>query len=695
LISAKFRSKASRGYLDIHISTVVMGNPIQTPTTPAGPVPGLDIINPSIANASKTPEVTEKYQQERTKRLRPEGNSQFVELTTVSKLTNSRNDPWLEIDAENGNLIGSNNSAPKHSKYLIIGAGFGGLLFAVRLLQAGINIEDLWIVDSAGGYGGTWYWNRYPGLMCDVESYIYMPLLEEMGYMPKHKYAYGPELREYAEKIAAKWKLRKNTLFRTETSTMAWDDKEKEWVVEMSQKHTSKSKPQFNIRSQYVFLTSGIFNVPKMPRIPGLEDFQGHSFHTSRWDYTYTGGSPIDPSLKDLKDKKVGIIGTGATAVQVIPELAKWAKELYVFQRTPPTVDSRGQRTTDPDWWEKEVANKKGWQRERVDNFSAHMSKVTPLPVVNLVDDQWTDGCFQALVGTPGFITPETIPAHIASLQALDLPHQERIRSRVEEIVKDKATAENLKPWYYSWCKRPCFHDEYLPAFNLPNVKLIDTDGKGVERVTENGVVVQEQQIELDLLIFSTGYKAPSEGPGSRAGIAITGRTQTLEEKWVEGAGTLHGVTTRGFPNLFLTGPYQTGATANWTAVLDQLAIHTAYIVSEAEAKATKKRRKVTIEPTVEGEENWSMQIMSRAGSLAAVAGCTPGYINREGETDRVKTMEEQMKAAKGATWGHGFLDYNSALEGWRTQGGLEGLDVSTWGGKAKARWGLGSCAVM
>ncbi|KAF8417842.1 hypothetical protein EV426DRAFT_638679 [Tirmania nivea] len=653
-----------------------MGNPIQAPTTLTGPASELSDIDLSIANASNASEVTVKYQQERAKRLRPEGNSQFVELTTVSKLKNFESDPWLQVDKEDGNRTGGTINAPKRCKYLIIGAGFGGLLFAVRLLQAGINIEDLWIVDSAGGYGGTWYWNRYPGLMCDVESYIYMPLLEEMEYMPLHKYSYGPELRGYAEKIAAKWKLRKNTLFRTEASTMTWDDNEKEWVVEMLRQHTSKSKRQFTLRSQYVFLTSGILSVPKMPRIPGLENFQGHHFHTSRWDYTYTGGSPKDPSMNDLRDKKVGIIGTGATAVQLIPELAKWAKELYVFQRTPSTVNTRGQCPTDPDWWKKEVANKRGWQKERVDNFSAHMSKVTPLPAVDLVDDQWTKGCFHALLGTPGFLTPEAIPAHIASLQALDLPNQERARSRVEEVVKDKDTAEKLKPWYYSWCKRPCFHDEYLSSFNLPNVKLIDTDGKGVERVTENGVVALEQQIDLDLLIFSTGYRPPSDGsPSSRAGISITGRTQTMDEKWAEGAGTLHGVITRGFPNLFLTGPYQTGATANWTAVLDQLAIHTAYIVSEAEAKATKKRRKVTIEPTVEGEENWSMQIMSRAGSLAAVAGCTPGYINREGDADRVTTMEEQMKAAKSAIWGHGVLDYNSVIEGWRTQGGLEGLE--------------------
>lgn len=679
-------TKPPRGYFYI---TVAMGNPIPNPTTP-GP-PELSVIDPGIASAPQTSDITEKYQQERAKRLRPEGNSQFVELTAVSKLTNTRSDPWLQTD---GKRTGNTNAAPKRCKYLIIGAGFGGLLFAVRLLQAGIKIEDLRIVDSAGGYGGTWYWNRYPGLMCDVESYIYMPLLEEMGYMPKHKYSYGPELREYAEKIATKWKLRKNTLFSTVTSTMAWDDNEKEWVVEMSRQHTNQSNSQFNIRSQYVILTSGILNTPKIPHIPGLENFQGHSFHTSRWDYAYTGGSPTDQSLKDLRDKKVGIIGTGATAVQVVPELAKWAQELYVFQRTPSAVDSRGQRATDPEWWKKEVANKKGWQRERMDNFSAHMSKVTPLPALNLVDDQWTDGCFQALTGTPGFKTPETIPAYIASLQALDLPHQERLRSRVEEIVKDKATAEKLKPWYYSWCKRPCFHDEYLPAFNLPNVKLIDTDGKGVERVTENGVIAQEQQIELDLLIFSTGYKAPSDGPSSRAGISITGRTQTMEEKWAEGASTLHGVITHGFPNLFLAGPYQAAAAANWTSVLDQLATHTAYIISKAEEKATKRGR-VTIEPTVEAEGAWSMQIMSRAGSLAGVAGCTPGYINREGDTDRITTMEEQMKAAKGAIWGHGVLDYISVLEGWRSKGDLEGLEVSTWGGKAKARWGLGSCSVM
>jgi len=666
---------------------------LQTATTPSGPAPELNGIDPSIANL---PEITERYQRERTKRLRPDGIAQYVNLATVSQLKNSRSDPWLQTDTENGNRSRATNAVPKRCKYLIVGAGFGGLLFAVRLLQAGINIQDLWMVDSAGGYGGTWYWNRYPGLMCDVESYIYMPLLEEMEYIPKHKYSYGPELREYAEAIATKWRLRKNTLFSTETTSMAWDDNGKEWVVEMTRQHTNKSKPQITLRSQYVFLTSGILNVPKIPLIPGLEDFRGHCFHTSRWDYDYTGGSPTDPSLVNLRDKRVGIIGTGATAVQAVPELAKWAKELYVFQRTPSSVDSRGQHATDPDLWKKEVANKKGWQKEREENFNAHMSKVTPLPAVDMVGDQWTKGCYHALLGQPGFVTPEGIPALVTSFHALDLPHTDRIRLRIDEIVKDKATAEKLKPWYNSWCKRPCFHDEYLPAFNLPNVKLIDTDGKGVDRVTENTVVVQEQQIELDLLILSTGYRAPPDGsPSYHAGISITGRAETMEEKWSGGASTLHGVITRGFPNLFLTGPHQTGVGVNWTGLQDQLAIHAAYIVSEAEARATKKKRKITVEPTVEGEDNWSLQIISRAASLAAAGGCTPSYINREGAADNM-TMEERVKAAKSAIWGHGILDYTSVLEGWRAQGALEGLEVNTWDGKKpKPRWGPRSCSMM
>src|SRR5947207_264390 len=301
------------------------------------------------------------------------------------------------------------------------------------------------ISDSKGVYR---YWNRYPGLMCDIESYIYMPFLEEMEYMPKHKYAYGPELREYAESIAEKFELKDKALFRAEVNDLTWDNTEKEWVVKMEKQRNGQEKTKLTVRARFVIATTGLLNTPKVPASLGIEKFQGHIFHTCRWDYKYTGGSPTDPSLVNLKDKKVGILGTGATAVQAVPHLAKWAKKLYVFQRTPSAIDERGQHATDVQWWDREIRGKKGWQRERNLNFTAFLYNASPPPAINMVADAWTKmPYFSAIIGGPADVSMGSIPAHLGSLHALDLPRQERIRKRVEEIVKDRTTAEDLKAW--------------------------------------------------------------------------------------------------------------------------------------------------------------------------------------------------------------------------------------------------------
>jgi cation diffusion facilitator CzcD-associated flavoprotein CzcO len=515
----------------------------------------------------------------------------------------------------------------------------------------------------------------------------YMPLLEEMGYMPKHKYAYGTELREYAESIADRFELRDKTMFRVEMKNLTWDDNEKEWIVKMTQTRTGHEDSQLTVRALFVIAASGLLNCPQLPGIPGIEKFRGHGFHTSRWDYNYTGGSPADPSLAKLKEKTVGIIGTGATAIQAVPHLGKWAKELYVFQRTPSSVDERGNRPTDVEWWTREIAGQKGWQRRRNDNFNAFITNASPPPPVNMVDDAWTKmPSFSGLVGGPPLVTMDTVAARVGALHALDFPRQERIRHRVEQIVKDKEVADKLKAWYPGWCKRPCFHDDYLPTFNLSNVTLVDTDGKGVDSITENAVVVGGMEYKVDLLIFSTGFRSPSSGasPGFRAGISIVGRDgQSLDEKLAGGGSTFHGVLSRGFPNLFWPGPLQAGASGNQIFVLDQLATHIAYIVSESARRAAQEQKlvqKFSIEPTAEAEEEWAMQILYRAAAFAGLAGCTPSYLNREGEMDRISKPEDQIKAARAAIWGEGIMGYVETIEGWRKQGNLGGLEVTVAG---------------
>ncbi|KAF2095355.1 flavin-binding monooxygenase-like family protein [Rhizodiscina lignyota] len=620
-------------------------------------------------------EIQQKYANEREKRLRPEGDAQYIDLSKSDKFKHFQEDPWVDPKAAQAEV-------PDYCKYLIVGAGFGGLLFAVRLIEAGIPASDIRLVDSAGGFGGTWYWNRYPGLMCDVESYIYAPLLEEMGYMPKHRYSYGPELREYAESIVAKWDLKDKAIFRQLVKSATWDNDHEEWVVETESVGAQGS--QHNIRAPFVILASGLLNYPKLPGIPGIENFQGHSFHTSRWDYAYTGGSPTDPSLVNLRDKTVGIIGTGATAVQAVPHLAQWAKKLYVFQRTPSSVDTRDNHPTDPQEWQNKITKRgKGWQRERSDNFNARLAHASPETEVDMVSDSWSKiSTYCALIGNASEVRPEDIPTYVASLHAQDFVRAERIRARVENIVKDKDTAERLKHWYPTWCKRPTFHDEYLQTYNNPNVKLIDTEGRGVDRATEKGLVVGDKEFDLDVLIFSTGFASPSTGNGSpalRAGIEIKGRDGAdLDKRTREAPGTLHGVISRGFPNLFWPGPLQAGVAANQMYVLDQLSTHIAYILAKAAAGVDAKN-KVIIEPTAEAEDQWGLRIMSMAARGAAMKGCTPSYMNSEGGLDQIFELpvEIQMQVARVGVWGKGILDYVSVLEQWRAEGKLSGLEVS------------------
>lgn len=617
----------------------------------------------------------EKYDQEREKRLRSDGVLQYIDICQSEKFKRFAEDPWYHQPGA-GHDINTQLILKKRHRVLIVGAGYGGLLFAIRLIQSGVfTLDDIVLVDSAGGFGGTWYWNRYPGLMCDVESYIYMPLLEETGYMPSEKYAPGHELRQHAERIAKKWELEGRALFRTTINNLTWDDEAKQWNVQGVYRPDSQTETPVCLEADFVILASGLLNFPKLADIPGIEDYQGHAFHTSRWDYGYTGGSPKNPKLSNLADKKVGIIGTGATAIQAIPQLARWAKELIVFQRTPSSVDRRDNCYTDVGWWEREVLSRgAGWQRERMENFNAFGMNTSPLPKVNMVDDQWSRfPSYSILIGGPSAMEP----GYLESMQAVDLERQERIHSRVDEVVANKSTADSLKPWYLGWCKRPCFHDDYLQAFNQTNVHLIDTQGKGIKRLTTRGALANDTEYDLDLIIFSTGFQLTVAGsPASRGSMSVTGRHgKCMDDKWSKKLSTLHGVVSRDFPNLFYPGPSQAAVCSNQVYVLDQLSTHVAYIVSEA-AKRAGKDRKVAIEPTQSAEEDWAVEILKRAGAGAGVAACTPGYLNGEGTLSRLQNKEEMINLARLGTWREGVAGYIKIIEEWRAKGDMPGLDV-------------------
>ncbi|GAB1741734.1 hypothetical protein NU219Hw_g7146t1 [Hortaea werneckii] len=627
--------------------------------------------------------ITARYEAERAKRLRDQGANQYVDPSQTAKFRKYLEDPWIEA----GTPVHRPVPHDGHCKIAIIGAGFGGILFAVKLIQAGYRARDLLLIDPAGGFGGTWYWNRYPGLMCDVESYIYMPLLEEMGYMPRQKYASGEELRGYIERVAGKYGLGERAMFQSSAQSARWDEEKQIWRLAITEKPKGGTSSQIEVDCDFVLLASGLLNNVKLPQ--GIETFQGHMFHTARWDYEYTGGSQENPEMTRLADKRVAILGTGATAIQAVPQLAKFAKELYVFQRTPSMVDERGQRETDPELWREKIANKKGWQRERNENFCAFVSNQDPKPAEDLVNDGWTNcPSFSALVGGPQEVTMENVAQHVRELHAIDVLRTDRVRRRAEAIVDDPVTAKNLMGWYPSWCKRPCFHDDYLPTFNRANVHLIDTDGQGVSAITSSGLIAggaaNGEEVPVDAIIIATGFVSPQLGTAAgKAGMSVQGRNgQDLES--LNEAGdltTLHGIASHGFPNLFWPGPLQGGATANQSFVLERLGAHIAYVMARAQARVEEGGGgRPVIEPEVEAQEQWAMRIMSKAASFAAIRGCTPGYLNLEGENDKIATMpaEAQMKAARNAIWGDGLLSYLKVLEDWRAEGDLRGLQVSS-----------------
>jgi cyclohexanone monooxygenase len=583
----------------------------------------------------------DKYRQERDKRLRDDGNEQYIE--TKGEFEHFVDDPYVEPGFEREPLTDEVDVA-------VIGGGFGGLLAGARLREAGV--ERIRMIEKAGDFGGTWYWNRYPGAACDVESYVYLPLLEEIGYMPVEKYSRAPEILGHSKAIAKKYDLYRDACFQTTVTELRWDEESLRWTVS-----TDRGD---RMRARFVVMANGPLHRAKLPGIPGIETFKGHSFHTSRWDYAYTGGTS-EGNLTGLRDKRVGIIGTGATAVQCVPHLGAAAKHLYVFQRTPSSIDVRNNSQTDPEW---AASLQPGWQQERMDNFNTLVSG--GYQEVDLVNDGWTDIIGKLLVMVREGMASDMSPEGLAqTMELADFEKMEEIRARVEAIVDDPETAEALKPYYRQFCKRPCFHDEYLDTFNRPNVTLVDTEGKGVERITERGVVANAEEYELDCLIFATGFEVGTNYT-RRSGYELIGRGGiTLTEKWSNGVETLHGMHSRGFPNCYIISSAQAGFSVNFPHMLNEQSKHLAYIVSYAldhEVRA--------LEVSEEAEAAWVATIIGLARNGAEFQeSCTPGYYNNEGKP--------RERSGQDGWYGGGPIAFVKVLEDWRAAGTLEGLEAT------------------
>jgi len=590
------------------------------------------------------PALRERYVIEADRRRRPEGHAQYIEAV-------GEYEKFFEFDPYSQPRV----TPPVDDEFdvVILGGGFAGLIAAGRCREAGI--ENIRIIDRAGDFGGTWYWNRYPGVQCDVESYTYLPLLEEMNYMPKDRYSYGPEIFEYCRMIGRHFGLYEHALFGTVVDSLRWDEDILRWRIGTG--HDDQ------IRARFVIMAMGPLNRPKLPGVPGILDFKGHSFHTMRWDYEYTGGDWLDPVLYKLHDKRVGIIGTGATAIQAVPFLGEYARHLTVFQRTPSYIDERGNRPTDPEWVK---TLQPGWQAEKMRSYHVGINEIFEREDVDINCDGWSEVNRNIQARREAMGWPElSIEELMAIREEEDYRAMERIRQRVDSVVEDPETAELLKPWYRFLCKRPCFNDEYLPTFNRPNVELVDvSEAQGIERVTERGIVANGKEYEFDCIIYSTGFEATTD-LRRRYGIdVIEGRSgQSIYDYWANGFRTLHGMAVHDFPGLLFTGWIQGGVSGSTTLMYDQQGRHMAYMISEA-----MKRGADTFEPTAEAEAAWVKTIRENLVlDRQFWESCTPGYQNNEG-------LEVTRYTVFGEPYGPGYYAFDDLLAEWRKEGSMEGM---------------------
>lgn len=581
----------------------------------------------------------QKYVQEREKRLKsPVGRGFALAKDRASKLTK---DVWVKKGAERAPLN-------EEIDVLVVGGGMSGIMTASRLMQNGVT--NLRLIERGGDFGGTWYWNQYPGAACDSESYIYLPFLDDTGYVPTEKYAGQPEIQSYLKQLAQHFDVTSRTLFNTKAETLTWNEDSQRWIVKTGQGDEFKAR--------FIALCAGSISQPKLPEIPGIESFKGRLFLNSRWDYEYTGGSPGNPQLTNLRDKRVAIIGTGCSAVQSVPHLAQWAKELYVVQRTPSMVNYRGNTKTDPEWAK---SLKPGWQEERINNFEAVCANPAATSE-DLVADGWTDisRTMSDMAGAKAVIGKEDAEQG-ELMQVADFITMGRNWDRVDEIVTDKATADALKAYYSVGCKRPTFHDEYLPTFNKPNVKLVHTDGQGVERIEPNGVVVGGKLYEVDCIILATGFDVFSLTYATGQYTVTGAGGQSLQDKWEKKFSTLHGVLTHGFPNMVLVGHMRDGGgSSNSNFPFTHQAPYAAALI-----KKTIDRGASSFEVTEEAEAGWQRAMKEKMPPMHQyLAECTPGYLNNEGKVDDT--------ALRLSIYGGGALEFAQILKSWREGEGIE-----------------------
>lgn len=527
---------------------------------------------------------------------------------------------------------------------IVVGGGFGGLMTGAHLRKAGV--PRVRVIEAGSGFGGVWYWNRYPGAACDTEAYVYLPFLEELGVMPSEKHPGAAEIRAYSERIADHFGLTDDACLDTRVTEARWDADADRWVV-----RTDRGDA---MRARFLCVSAGNLSRPVIPDVAGLDSFEGAAFHSSRWDFGCTGGDS-DGGLVKLKGKRVGVAGTSASAIQFVPYLAEYADEVLIFQRTPTIVLPRGNEPTDPGWYD---AQPPGWQQERVGNIMASLENPPGAkPERDLLDDAVSN--LSRLAGDWALNPPPELTAHVqdadpATRQLMtNYALMETIRAEMSALVDDPATAALVLPYFHFGCSRPQVSDTYLQTLNRPNVTVIDARGLGVERVTPRGVVCGDTEYEVDCIVFGTGFDVDN-GRVPAGEFPVIGRDgEKLADKWADGVRSLHGVHVAGFPNFFTVGTITQAALSYvFTYQVDQQAEHVAAMIRRCGDQGL-----ASIEPTPEAEARWAEELKGKPAAVPPPdLNCPPN--------DLVRFVQSGYPG--------GGLKYTQVLRQWQNEGGFE-----------------------
>ena len=464
---------------------------------------------------------------------------------------------------------------------VIVGAGFAGMYLLHRLRGLGLSVQ---VFETATGVGGTWYWNRYPGARCDVESmqYSYSFLNElQQEWKWSERFAAQPEILRYANHVADRLDLRRNIRFETRVTDTVYDEAGSLWQI-----RTDKGN---HVTARHCIMAVGCLSTARTPDFKGLESFKGKTYHTGEWPHEGV----------DFTGLRVGVIGTGSSAIQAIPVIAEQAKHLTVFQRTPNfSIPSRN--TPMPAeyeaWWKTHYPEQRRKAREQMRTGVINQMNdqsaldVSPEERRRIYEDRWNQGGTAFMVSFNDLITNKA-----ANDTAVEFVH-EKIRS----VVNDPAVAELLLPKNHPiGTKRICVDTNYYQTYNRPNVTLVDIKNAPIEEITPNGLRTGGREYELDAIVFATGFDAMT---GSLLKMGIVGRDGTkLADKWVAGPRTYLGLMTAKFPNLFLiTGPGSPSVLSNMIVSIEQHVDWVVDCITDLRANGLE-----TIEATQEAEDNW------------------------------------------------------------------------------------------